>query len=81
MAVIQAHEVGVPGPSHYSEGQAELASNNPGTVAERTVVKDQGLIKPAIDAAYNAVVAAMAPEPPLNLGVLKINFPPYQACH
>ncbi len=80
VAAVQAHEAGSPGPSHYSEAQAALASNNPGTVAESLVVSSQDKIDDAIKAAYNSVVSAAGVEPLNDLSALKINFPPYQSC-
>ena len=80
VAAVQAHEVGMPGPSHYSEVQAALAANNPGTVAEAAVGGTQAGIKGQIDSAYQSAFDAGTVEPPGNLSTLRINYPPYQSC-
>ena len=79
---VQAHEIGQPGPSHYSEAAASLQSNNPATAAEAVVAASasfQQAANSAIGAAYQAAANAAAFEPPLNLPS-NINYPPYRTC-
>ncbi|MBV9760722.1 MAG: hypothetical protein JO340_09165 [Acidobacteriaceae bacterium] len=77
-AAVQAHEVGVPGPSHYSEVQTALSSNNPASVANNSVGSTSSL-STDFSSTYQTVASAGAPEPPSNLPS-NINYPPYQTC-
>ena len=79
---VQAHEAGVPGPSHYSQLQAFLAiaANNPATVAESVYGSSVKTVTDDINQSYQAAFNAAAPEPPGNLSNLRINYPPYQTC-
>jgi hypothetical protein len=77
-AAVQAHEVRVPGPSHYSEVQSALASNNPASVAN-SYYGSSSYIQGDLKAPYSAAFSAGAPEPPTNLPS-NINYPPYQTC-
>jgi hypothetical protein len=80
---VRAHEIGLPGPSHYSQLVAFLPSNNPATAAE-AVVAAAGSLSQAADNAilpvYQAAQGAAAfPEPPTNLPA-NINYSPYRTC-
>jgi hypothetical protein len=79
VAAVKAHEVGLPGPSHYSQAKDSLARNNPGTAAEVIVATNTNRIDDPIQAAYQAAVTAAGVEPPTNLPA-NINYPPYRIC-
>ena len=66
VSAVQAHEVGVPGPSHYSEVQSALASNNPASLAN-TDAGSTSQIQRDINDVYQAAGNAGAVEPPTNL--------------
>jgi len=77
IASVTAHEVGA-SQSHYSETQAALAANNPGTFAEGVVELDASTVNIDIVDVYSAAQAAGRQEfvsPPIA-----INFYPYQLC-
>jgi hypothetical protein len=76
-SAVQAHEVSG-SPSHYSEVQASLASNNPASQAN-SAVGSQSSIHNAIAGAYESAIAAGRAEPPTNLPP-NINYVPYATC-
>lgn len=78
VSAVQAHEIGLPGPSHYSELVADLQSNNPATAAEAVVDAPESA-NTAIAAVYQAAQNAAAVEVPTNLPA-NINYPPYRTC-
>lgn len=80
VAAVRAHEIGTPGPSHYTEVQTALASNNPGAVAAPIVSSDPTTsLQNEISAAYQAAVNAGNVEPSTNLPA-NINYSPYSGC-
>jgi len=78
VAAVQAHEIGMPGPSHYSEVAAALAGDNPATFATTYVGTSSG-IQSGVEAAYNAAVLAGNVEPRTDLPT-NIDYPPYPEC-
>ncbi len=74
---VQAHEVGA-APSHYSEVQAALASNNPASTANSDWGSTSS-INGDINTVYNSAYVAGQTEPPTNLPP-NINYPPYATC-
>ena len=80
VTAVTNHEIGASS-SHYSQGAAQMAQDNPGLVAEPVVglpgtnpVTMANSVFNSLTPKFNAVIAAAAPEPPSNLPA-GINYP------